>query len=431
MEIENKGRPKKKETSAKKTIAVLTSGGDAPGMNAAVRAVVRAALVKRDGENEGMKVLGVRRGYRGLVNVAVQKLVRDTAKKMGYNDIPKLKKGDVKEELTKAGIAELQARLKGAKGKKLEEKTVKELVEDAVKKLFAPEEQKDDIREMDEYGVSNIHQRGGTILYTARCDEFENEAIVKLVAEYCKKEKIHGIVVIGGDGSFRGARDLCDAGIKCVGIPGTIDNDIACSDYTIGFDTALNTATRMVDQIRDTAQAHNRCSVVVVMGRNCGDLALLTGISCGAGAILIPEAPSFDFKRDIGDRIKAAQKLGKQHFIIVAAEGVFAEGKPGKADGLLRQAKINTPGALARRVKDKAKVTVLGYVQRGGSPTVRDRVIASQMGYRAVELLKADCGNLVVVLKDGKITEIDITKGLKLKKTLDKDMYKMARDISI
>ncbi|MDE6838915.1 MAG: ATP-dependent 6-phosphofructokinase, partial [Acutalibacter sp.] len=224
-----------------KTIAVLTSGGDAPGMNAAVRAVVRSA------HSFGMKVYGVMRGYNGLIN------------------------GDVKE--------------------------------------------------MNMRSVSDIIQHGGTALFTARSPEFNTPEGVKKAADFCREKGIEGVVVIGGDGSFRGARDLCGEGISCIGVPGTIDNDIACTDYTIGYDTALNTAMEMIDRIRDTTESHDRCSVVEVMGRRCGDIALHTSIAVGAMTTLVPEVP-YDFQRDIVDRMKAAQQTGKRHYIIVVAEGV-------------------------------------------------------------------------------------------------------------
>ena len=224
-----------------KTIAVLTSGGDAPGMNAAVRAVVRSGL------SFGMKVYGVMRGYNGLLN------------------------GDLKE--------------------------------------------------MNMRSVSDIMQHGGTALFTARSPEFNTPEGVQKAANMCREKGIDGVVVIGGDGSFRGARDLTGAGIPCIGVPGTIDNDIACTDYTIGYDTALNTAMEMIDRIRDTTESHDRCSVVEVMGGRCGDIALNVGVATGALTTLVPEVP-YDFQRDVIDRIKLAQSTGKRHYIIVVAEGV-------------------------------------------------------------------------------------------------------------
>ena len=280
---------------SKKKIAVLTSGGDAPGMNAAVRAVVRSAIAK------GMDVYGVYRGYNGLLN------------------------GDVEQ--------------------------------------------------MNLRSVSDIIGNGGTVLYTARSEEFKTLEGQKKAAKHCEELGISGVVVIGGDGSFAGARALTNAGINCIGVPGTIDNDIACSEYTIGFDTAMNTAIQMIDRIRDTAQSHDRCSIVEVMGRRCGDIALQVGISCGATAILVPEMP-YNIETDIIDRIVDTQKTGKQHFIIVVAEGV---------GGVVDLAKY-----VERRLGIETRATILGHVQRGGSPTVRDRVVASLMGHKAVDLFLSD-----------------------------------------
>lgn len=339
----------------KRTIAVLTSGGDAPGMNAAVRAVARAALTA------GMNVLGVRRGYNGLIS--------------------------------------------------------------------------GDVFPMNLRTVSDIIQRGGTVLYTARSPLFHTQEGVDKAADSCRNLGINGVVVIGGDGSFRGARDLSNAGINCVGVPGTIDNDIACSEYTIGFDTALNTAMQMIDRIRDTSQSHDRCSVVEVMGRNCGDLALQTGIACGAGAIILPEAETFDFERDILERVRLAQMSGKQHFIVLAAEGVFKKGKNGKPDGVLLTKGIETSEALTRMIEEQtgisSRCTVLGHVQRGGSPTVRDRFMASRMGYHAVELLQKGVGNRVVAYRGNDIVDYGITEALDMKKTFNKKLYEMALEISI
>lgn len=284
-----------------KKIAVLTSGGDAPGMNAALRAVVRAGI------SYGMEVYGVRRGYNGLLN------------------------GD----------------------------------------MFP----------MNLRSVSDIIHRGGTFLYTARSPEYNTPAGVKKAADKCREMGIDGVVVIGGDGSFRGARDLTNAGIPCIGIPGTIDNDIACTEYTVGFDTAMNTAMEMVDRLRDTTESHDRCSVVEVMGRRCGDIALQTGIAVGATAILVPEVP-YDFERDVIQRMKFTQKTGKKHFIIIVAEGV------GGVDKLAKD--------IQEQTGIESRATVLGHVQRGGSPTLRDRVMASRMGYHAVELLDKGIGNRVV-----------------------------------
>ena len=321
---------------SQKSIAVLTSGGDAPGMNAAVRAVVRSGI------NMGMRVYGVYRGYNGLLN------------------------GDVKE--------------------------------------------------MNLRSVSEIIGNGGTMLYTARREEFKKKEAQERAADYCRSMGISGVVVIGGDGSFRGAQALTNAGINCIGVPGTIDNDIACSEYTVGFDTAMNTAIDMVDRIRDTAQSHDRCSIVEVMGRRCGDIALQTGISAGATAILVPEV-EFNIEKDVISRIINTQKTGKKHFIIVVAEGV------GKVNDLAKY--------IEQRLGIEARATILGHVQRGGSPTVRDRVVASQMGYKAVELLNQGFGNRVVVMRDGKITDLDIDEALSMERVFDMELYKVAMTISI
>lgn len=321
---------------AQKSIAVLTSGGDAPGMNAAVRAVVRAGI------NKGMRVYGVYRGYNGLLN--------------------------------------------------------------------------GDVQEMNLRSVSDIIGFGGTMLYTARSEEFATPAGIKKAADFCRSIDVSGVVVIGGDGSFKGARALTNAGINCIGIPGTIDNDIACSEYTVGFDTAMNTALQMVDRIRDTAQSHDRCSIVEVMGRRCGDIALQTGIATGATAILVPEIP-YNIERDVIQRIVNTQKTGKKHFIIVVAEGI------GKVAELANY--------IENRLGIETRATILGHVQRGGSPTLRDRVVASEMGFRAVELLEKNLGNRVVAMKDGKIIDLDINEALDMQRVFDEDLYKIAMTISI
>ncbi|MBQ6847799.1 MAG: 6-phosphofructokinase [Clostridia bacterium] len=318
-----------------KTIGVLTSGGDAPGMNAAVRAVVRTAIAN------GMTVKGIMRGYNGLID------------------------GD---------IVDLTAR-----------------------------------------SVSDTINRGGTMLYTARSPRFKEEEGIMEGVEACKREGIEGVVVIGGDGSFRGARDLSLHGIPCVGVPGTIDNDIACTDYTIGFDTAMNTAMDMVDKIRDTAQSHDRCSVVEVMGRHAGHLALQCGIAVGATAILVPEV---EFSLDeIIEKIRITQKTGKQHFIIVVAEGV---------GGVEEMAKL-IEGATGI----ETRATTLGHVQRGGNPTVRDRVRATQLGYAAVKLLQNGKGNRVVAIKNNTVVDYDIYEALNMEKSLDMSMYEIANVTSI
>ena len=319
-----------------KSIAVLTSGGDAPGMNAAVRAVVRTGL------NFGMKAYGVMRGYNGLLT------------------------GDLKE--------------------------------------------------MNMRSVSDIMQHGGTALYTARSPEFNTPAGVEKAANMCREKGIEGVVVIGGDGSFRGARDLTNAGINCIGVPGTIDNDIACTDYTIGYDTALNTAMEMIDRIRDTTESHDRCSVVEVMGRRCGDIALNTGVAVGALTTLVPEIP-YDFHRDVLDRIRLAQSTGKCHYIIVVAEGV------GNTEELAQR--------IQRHTGIETRATILGHVQRGGAPTLRDRVVASRMGYHAAELLFNGIGNRVVAMKGEQIVDFDITEALNMPRTFDEKMYRVSAVLSI
>lgn len=317
-------------------IGVLTSGGDAPGMNAAVRAVVRTAI------SMGIKCYGIRRGYNGLIE--------------------------------------------------------------------------GDVFEMSIRDVSDVIHRGGTVLYTARSPLFKTEEGINMAVDTCRKLGINGIVVIGGDGSFRGAMDLSKHGIPCIGIPGTIDNDISSTDYTIGFDTAMNTAMHMVDKLRDTTQSHERCSVVEVMGRHAGWLALESGIAVGATAILVPEV-EFDIDRDVVAKINETQRSGKKHFIIVVAEGV----------GSVEE--------IAKYVEDKtgieSRATILGHVQRGGSPTVRDREMASSMGYYAVKLLTSGASNRVVCYRNGKIVDSDIFEALNMNKPFDIDKYNMANTISI
>lgn len=317
-------------------IAVLTSGGDAPGMNAAVRAVVRTAI------GRGVEVFGVRRGYNGLIN--------------------------------------------------------------------------GDMEQMNLRSVSDIIHRGGTVLYTARSAEFKTPEGVQKAADNCREMGIDGVVVIGGDGSFRGAQDLTRAGIPCIGLPGTIDNDIACCEQTIGYDTALNTCMEMVDKLRDTAESHDRCSVIEVMGRHAGYLALNVGIAVGATTILVPEVP-YDFERDIIGRMKKTSATGKKHFIIIVAEGI---------GGVVEIAK-----KIEEETGVETRATILGHVQRGGSPTVRDRVLASRMGYRAVELLLSGKSNRVVTIQNDRITDFDIEQALGMKKPFDLDLYRVAHEISI
>lgn len=319
-----------------KTIGVLTSGGDAPGMNPAVRAVVRTACQR------GIKVYGVDRGYTGLIN--------------------------------------------------------------------------GDIHEMNLRSVSDIITRGGTILYSARCPEFKTEEGLQKAVATCKKFGIDGMVIIGGDGSFRGARDLSLRGIPCIGLPGTIDNDISCTDYTIGYDTCLNTIVQMVDRIRDTSESHDRCTVVEVMGRGAGYLALEAGIAVGATSIIVPEV-EYDIERDVIARIREFQKTGKKHFIVIVAEGVGGTAEIAK--------KIEAETGV------ESRATILGHVQRGGSPTARDRIMASQMGSRAVDLLTQGIGNRVVGIRDNKIVDFDIFEALKMTKTIDMKDYELAHEISI
>ena len=319
-----------------KSIAVLTSGGDAPGMNPAVRAVVRTACQR------GIKVYGVDRGYTGLIN--------------------------------------------------------------------------GDIHEMNLRSVSDIITRGGTILYSARCPEFKTEEGLQKAVATCKKFGIDGMVIIGGDGSFRGARDLSLRGIPCIGLPGTIDNDISCTDYTIGYDTCLNTIVQMVDRIRDTSESHDRCTVVEAMGRGAGYLALEAGIAVGATSIIVPEV-EYDIERDVIARIREFQKTGKKHFIVIVAEGVGGTAEIAK--------KIEAETGV------ESRATILGHVQRGGSPTARDRIMASQMGSRAVDLLTQGIGNRVVGIRDNKIVDFDIFEALKMTKTIDMKDYELAHEISI
>lgn len=319
-----------------KSIAVLTSGGDAPGMNPAVRAVVRTACQR------GIKVYGVDRGYTGLIN--------------------------------------------------------------------------GDIHEMNLRSVSDIITRGGTILYSARCPEFKTEEGLQKAVATCKKFGIDGMVIIGGDGSFRGARDLSLRGIPCIGLPGTIDNDISCTDYTIGYDTCLNTIVQMVDRIRDTSESHDRCTVVEVMGRGAGYLALEAGIAVGATSIIVPEV-EYDIERDVIARIREFQKTGKKHFIVIVAEGVGGTAEIAK--------KIEAETGV------ESRATILGHVQRGGSPTARDRIMASQMGSRAVDLLTQSIGNRVIGIRDNKIVDFDIFEALKMTKTIDMKDYELAHEISI
>ena len=270
--------------------------------------------------------------------------------------------------------------------------------------------------EMNLRTVSDVIHRGGTILYSSRDPEFQTEEGLESAVKFCKESSLDALVVIGGNGTLAGAKTLADKGVNCIFIPATIDNDVACSDYSIGYDTAMNTATEMVDKIRDTAQSHEKCSVVEVMGRHCGDIALRTGIAVGATAILIPEKP-WDLENNIIKRIEYTQKIGKRHFIVIVAEGT------GKAQ------------EIAEKIKEKTKIdarwTVLGHVQRGGSPTLRDRVIASNMGCHAVDLILRNQKNRTVALACNKIVDYSIDDSLKFKKFFDEDLYENALKISI
>ena len=297
------------------TIGVLTSGGDAPGMNAAIRAVVRQACAN------GKKVKGIRRGYQGLLE--------------------------------------------------------------------------EDIIDMQRESVSDIVDKGGTILFTARCSEFRTEDGQRKGAEICKKHGIDGLVVIGGDGSFAGAQKLAGFGVNTVGVPGTIDLDIACTEYTIGFDTAVNTAMQAIDKVRDTSTSHERCSIIEVMGRNAGYIALWCGIANGAEDILIPEQYDYDEQKIINNIINN-RKRGKKHHIIINAEG------------------IGHSTSMARRIEAatgvETRATILGYMQRGGSPTCRDRVYATMMGAMAVDLLCEGKSNRVVGFSHGEFKDFDINE---------------------
>ena len=318
-----------------KTIGVLTSGGDAPGMNAAIRAVVRKACAA------GKNVKGIRRGYQGLLE--------------------------------------------------------------------------EDIIDMSRHSVSDIVDKGGTILFTARCSEFRTEEGQKKGAEICRKHGIDGLVVIGGDGSYAGAKKLAGLGINTVGVPGTIDLDIACTEYTIGFDTAVNTAMQAIDKVRDTSTSHERCSIIEVMGRNAGYIALWCGIANGAEDILIPEKYDYDEQKIINHIINNRKK-GKKHHIIINAEG------------------IGHSTSMARRIEAatgvETRATILGYMQRGGSPTCRDRVYATMMGSMAVDLLCAGKSNRVVGFKHGEFCDFDIEEALAMQKNISNYMIEVAGDMS-
>ena len=319
-----------------RTIGVLTSGGDAPGMNAAIRAVVRTGL------SHGLKVRGIRRGYHGLL----------------------------KEE-----IIDLSAR-----------------------------------------DVSDTIQRGGTILQTARCKSMRTEEGQQKAAAICKKYGIDGLVVIGGDGSFAGAQKLSDLGVKVIGLPGTIDLDIACTDYTIGFDTAVNTAMEAIDKVRDTSTSHERCSIIEVMGHDAGYLALWCGIANGAERILMPEEHDYDEQALIED-IMECRKRGKKNYIIINAEGI--------GDTMNMAKRIEAATGMETRA------TILGHMQRGGSPTCKDRVYASIMGAKAVELLLEGKTNRVVGYRGGKFVDYDINDALSMKKEVPADQYEISKILAL
>ncbi|GAB4074999.1 6-phosphofructokinase [Barrientosiimonas marina] len=318
-----------------KKLGVLTSGGDAPGMNAAIRAVVRKAIY------HNIEVFGIHNGFQGLID--------------GH------------------------------------------------------------IEQMDIGSVGDIIQRGGTILHSARCEAFVTDEGQSRGIEQMEKRGIEGLIVIGGDGSFRGAQALSEKGYPCIGIPGTIDNDIAGTDFTIGFDTALNTVIEAIDKIRDTASSHERTFIIEVMGRNAGDLALWAGLADGAESILIPEKQ--DAMEDIIDRLKRGQERGKKHSIIILAEGVGSAFD--YADDIKRTADLET------------RVTVLGHIQRGGSPTASDRVLASRLGAEAVDLLQAGQAGKVAGIQNNQLVHHDISDILSKKHTIDMNMFQLSKELSI
>ena len=311
-------------------IGVLTSGGDAPGMNAAVRAVVRAAL------SYGIECIGIRRGWQGLIN--------------------------------------------------------------------------GDFVRLDSTSVGHTLSRGGTILYTARSDDFMTEKGREKAVMTCKMLGLEGIVAIGGDGTFRGALELSRLGVPVVGVPATIDNDVGCTNYTIGFDSACNTAIECIDKLRDTMQSHERCSVVEVMGRNAGFLALYVGIAVGATAVLVPEH-EVDIERDVIERIRASRLAGNTHFMIVVAEGAGSAPEIGRL--------------IKEGIGIEARVTILGHIQRGGAPNARDREIATRMGYYAVMAFVEGRGNSIIATREGDIVELPIEEALSMKKHLQMERYKI------
>ena len=317
-------------------IGVLTSGGDAPGMNALIRSVVRSASAN------DISVLGIRRGYSGLIN--------------------------------------------------------------------------GDIIEMGARSVDGIIRKGGTMLYTARCKEMLTEEGLQKAADTCRYLGIDGLICCGGDGTFRGAQALSRKGVPCIGVPGTIDNDIGCSDYTIGFDTACNTAIECIDKLRDTMQSHERCSVVEVMGRRAGHLALQVGCAVGATAICLPER-QLDFDTEIVERMRIGRIKGRNHHIIIVAEGYGSA--QDVADQIHEATGIDT------------RVTILGHIQRGGSPSAMDRVMATRMGYAAVRALMEGKTNRVVVSDNNIVTDIDIEDGLAQSKDLNQCLFEAQQTVAI
>ncbi|MBQ3393056.1 MAG: 6-phosphofructokinase [Lachnospiraceae bacterium] len=317
-----------------KTIGVLTSGGDAPGMNAAIRAVAREAI------HNGCRVMAIKRGYKGLLN--------------------------------------------------------------------------EEIEEMKSVDVAGIIQQGGTILGTARCPEFKEPEVQAMAAEICRKHEIDGIVVIGGDGSYRGAQALARHGINTIGIPGTIDLDIACTEYTIGFDTAINTAMEAIDKVKDTSSSHERCSIIEVMGRRAGYIALWCGIANGAEDILIPEEYDYD-EQKIVDHIIMNRRYGKKHHLIINAEG------------------IGHSTSMARRIEAatgiETRATILGYMQRGGSPTCKDRYIASIMGAYAADILAQGKTNRVVCYTGGQYVDYDIEEALAMTKSIPEYEFQISKNL--
>lgn len=319
-----------------KTIGVLTSGGDAPGMNAAIRAVVRTGIAR------GLKVKGIKRGFAGLLS--------------------------------------------------------------------------EEIVDMGSRSVSDIIQKGGTVLYTARCDEFKQAAVQARGAEICRKHGIDGIVVIGGDGSFNGACKLANLGINTIGVPGTIDLDIACTDYTIGFDTAVNTAMEAIDKVRDTSNSHERCSIIEVMGRSAGYIALWCGVACGAENVLLPERYDGN-EQELINQIIENRKRGKSHHLIINAEGI------GHSTSMAKRIEVATG--------IETRATILGHMQRGGTPTCMDRYYASIMGAKAVDLLCAGKSNRVVAYKGGDFIDYDINEALAMKKDISPYQYEVSKILSL